>query len=184
MESPRIVEMLAAGDGVTEANAAQDAEQLEAVLKRVRRHVLSTAEDLYRSASGQAERAEMDLAEFDRQSEVVLGKASVAVQMARAALRTSPGGDGLAKLETDLQVARTVELMVLRVRTASRVPLEEAWRTAAIGVCQWGETLLRAAAHPRTVMNGSSLSNRDLAQHLLKVVPAANGPVYPAGRES
>jgi len=185
MDSAGIAELLAAKDGVTGAHSAEAVDQLNAALAQVRQRVVSTAEQLYRSASEESERAEMSLAEFDRQSEGALAQASAAVEKARTALRTCREGDRLAQLEADLMLAEATDLLVLRERIVGRKPLEDAWRTSAGAVAIWGGTLLRMAASlgADVVVTGATARSVDVrgwtagevAKRLLTETPAANG---------
>jgi len=120
-------------------------------MAEVSQRVIATAEQLYRAATDQTERAEMALEEFDRQSEATLTAASTSVELARQKLRESRMagnlhglGDRLAQLEGELKLTQATELIVLNERAEGRAPLERAWRSAAVDLCLWGRELLRA----------------------------------------
>jgi hypothetical protein len=123
-------------------------------LEVIQHIVIEKSEQLYRSALEATERAEKALAEFDRQSEGALARASAAVEQARREWNASrlpgqgPGvGDRLARLEADLRRAEADELALLDERVAAREPLERTWRESATALCQAGE-MLRTAMVP------------------------------------
>jgi hypothetical protein len=147
-------ELEAAGHGThKEAAAMAIAHEFNARSSEMMRQALRLAEQMYRSALGATERAELSLAEFDRQAEGALARSSDAVEEARRALNASrrPGiapatGDRLEALEADLKHALKAESAAYAEKLSAREPLERTWREAATNACNAALLVDRLAA--------------------------------------